>query len=400
MKFFKYILGLLFLFVAPVHAIQYINSVQHFSITIANTNTTGTTTINSVDTTKSIIIFGGFQCGGTTTPAGNMAYLELTNGTTVTAVRQGTPTSQVIVTGCVIECTSSLLTSVQRGLITIASGTSSNTATVSSVNANSSLVNSLYYNTNDSTLVPNTQYPRLSISGTTVTAQTNANTTSDLIVSYQVIEFNPSALNSNVQTWSASFSGGTSSTTTISNVDVNNSFIFLAGSTTDVSTANSNTTLHRTALTNGTTVTFTTDGATGNEVVNGSIVEFAAGVLKSSVQRGSITVNGVTSNTATLSTAVTTTTSMIGWQGFTTSNTATLNRQYTNIALTDSTTVTATKQTATAGGVLVGYAVAEFSTSSSAPVDRKNGMFELLLGRIEKNIKRLQTPSKELALAN
>lgn len=64
-------------------------SVQHGTVTIANSATTGTATVTSVDTTKSWLIRRGY-----TNPSGGTSDLEnviaLTNATTVTGTRVGT----------------------------------------------------------------------------------------------------------------------------------------------------------------------------------------------------------------------------------------------------------------------------------------------------------------------
>lgn len=66
-----------------------IKSIQRGTITIANTFGTNTSTVTSVDTAKSELRFLGQTTNAGTDPANQIARLELTNSTTVTATRAG-----------------------------------------------------------------------------------------------------------------------------------------------------------------------------------------------------------------------------------------------------------------------------------------------------------------------
>lgn len=99
-------------------------------------------------------------------------------------------------------------------------------------------------------------------------------------------------------------------------------------------------------LTNATTITATAGDTSldAAAVVSYEVIEFWPGVIKS-VQRGTIQLVGVASNTATV-TAVNTAKSSLECTGFYAA-TAEPDRFYTKLVLTNGTTITATKNTAT-----------------------------------------------------
>lgn len=73
-----------------------VKSVQTGTIVITATNLTNTATISSVNTAKSVVLFGGWttdNTGGTLTFA---PYLTLTNATTVTATRSNTSNTTTV----------------------------------------------------------------------------------------------------------------------------------------------------------------------------------------------------------------------------------------------------------------------------------------------------------------
>lgn len=71
-----------------------IKSIQRGTIAITSTNQTNTATITSVDTAKSILIHLGQKSGGS--DSSQVAYLELTDATTVTASREGTSSTLTV----------------------------------------------------------------------------------------------------------------------------------------------------------------------------------------------------------------------------------------------------------------------------------------------------------------
>lgn len=154
-------------------------------------------------------------------------------------------------------------------------------------------------------------------------------------------------------------SGTASNTATITGVSLANSMIFMLGREIDTTTGPNNHCAHL-VLTNATTITATRQatGASGL-TVGYVVVEFLPGVIKS-VQRGTISLVAVTSNTATI-TAVNTAKSFVGNLGWTIETTDGAASRVYNLraALTDATTVTASRSLGT-GTAVVSYQVVEF----------------------------------------
>lgn len=344
---------------AAAPSVTYVNSVQQVSITIPANTTSATATISSVGS-LAFIVYGGESTSATATMARGYARVELTNSTIVTAYRNGALTDTVTVNLCVVDATSSLVNSVQSGTVTIGVSNTSSTATISSVNSNYTVLTWLGQTTGDSfSYGANDVY--LSYSGTTLTATRITSNSATPIVGYQVIEFNSAALNSIVQDVKNAWTNTSSSSTqTITSVNVNNTILFYAGSGGNNS-SNAATVKQRATLTNGTTITYNTNTAGSISCqYNLFVVEFASGVLNSSVQRGTITLSGATSRTATISSVTTTKTLMNSLQFTSTQTSSNLPNVLTRVSLTNSTTVTANKNTST-NATTLSYEVAEFT---------------------------------------
>ena len=118
--------------------------------------------------------------------------------------------------------------------------------------------------------------------------------------------------------------------------------------------------MQRAALTNSTTITLNVNSATSIPVIwNGTVVEFVSGVLASAVQRNTITLTGVTSNTATITGVGSK--AVANWCGFSASAGASrLDEAETNLTLTNTTTLTAAKNTSTAN-TTISYEVLDFN---------------------------------------
>jgi len=157
-------------------------------------------------------------------------------------------------------------------------------------------------------------------------------------------------------------------TDTINTVDLDNTYIIFLGATTNVAAENLGVSLFRVELTNATTVTayrYEGDAFTDDLTVQYCVVEFMPGVLKS-VQAGTIFMNGAqhASNTATIN-SVNTTKSVVYHLGEIAAGAATGTepQAYTNLTLTNATTITAFR--GSAGGsstddTTVGYIVTEY----------------------------------------
>ena len=104
--------------------------------TVSTAGSSGTATITSVDTTRSILINLGQTVNDASSPSPSEMYCRiiLTNSTTITITRGtgGNPGARVV-GFVVVEFAPGVLRSVQAAVLTISSG-SSTTATISSVN--------------------------------------------------------------------------------------------------------------------------------------------------------------------------------------------------------------------------------------------------------------------------
>jgi hypothetical protein len=151
--------------------------------------------------------------------------------------------------------------------------------------------------------------------------------------------------------------GNTSNTYTISpSVVAANSLLIWLGQTFDQTDTNNNDSQGSLTFTNGTTITATRVGTANVLTVNGVIVEFHPGVIKS-VQADTITVT--TSTTDTIS-AVNTAKAIVFHLGNTSTDTSGASSvEETALTLTNSTTVTATRGVNSTTAV-VSYRVVEF----------------------------------------
>lgn len=332
----------------------YINSIQQVSITLGSAQSSNTATISAVGA-NAFIVWQGF----TTDEAANNLYLDefatlvLTNSTTVTATRTTSTTGTGTFNCVVIDPTSSLVTGVQAGTIAIVSGTS-NTATITSVDTSLSAVFFLGSSTLSST-VPTSAAGVTLTNATTVTASISS--TGTTTVSYVVVTFASAAIQS-IQQLVKSGTGAATETSVISSVTTGNVLIANGGMKTNSDTF---TRQYHFALTDATTISYTrTSGISGTSpVFYCSVIEFKTGVLKS-LQRGLIVLSSVSSNTATV-TAVTTANSFCNYLNFKSgAATSAPDTAYHKISLTNSTTVTATRNTAGATDSTISYEVVEF----------------------------------------
>lgn len=337
----------------------YVNSVQYININIASGSTSNTATISAVGS-FAFILFNGFEASETLNTARSYARIELTNSTTVTAFRNTGTSGTVTVKCCVVDATSNLIVSVQSGTISIASGSTTGTATVTAPAAGKFALHCLGWISTQTTLSLSNIEPLLTISGTTVTAtrQFSGNTE---VVGFVLIEFAVGALAQDVQSFAKSWtSSATSSTQAITSVNANNTLILWAGS--NGNSAGDESSIEQTAeLTNSTTATLRVSNAgfIGCKY-NFYVIEFASGVLNSAVKRGSTTLTGVTSNTSTIA-SVNTSKSAINFTRYiATSNSANINNVCGDVELTNGTTVTVSRN-GNSGNITGNWEVAEFT---------------------------------------
>lgn len=163
-----------------------------------------------------------------------------------------------------------------------------------------------------------------------------------------------------VQRGTITLAGVASNTATITAVDTSNAYVVLLGYTHSDTAGQAADHWVRIALTNSTTVTATRIGTAGTVVVSFEVVEFLPGRVRS-IQPVSISLASVTTNTATLGTTLLSTAkAYIAWGGSTATPAALVpESSWCDLVLTNTTTVTANRNT-NAGGAVVNGTVVEF----------------------------------------
>lgn len=323
---------------AAAGASSIIQSIQQVQITIGLNAASNTATISSVNTSNTVLLFNG-QTTNSTNPDVTMCRVALTNGTTVTATRGASSSGVTTTVRCtVLEFTSAAVTTgAQTGTITIAAASTSNTATISTVGTTRTWC--VYQGlTTTNTSINNSTFTNLELTNaTTVTAARNGSS-NNAIIGYTIIELSATAVDA-VRNESGTFStNATAPTVTITSTVTARSTLSYNGITSAVSAWDSSS--HRLALTNSTTVTCTRTGtSTSTRVIKFQVIQWATGVLNS-LQTGTTALAFVTSATSTI-TSVNTSKSVITLDNFNTS-VATNSTASSNpaVVLTNSTTVT------------------------------------------------------------
>lgn len=341
-----------------------VRSVQQVSITIAAGSTSNTATITSVNTPSSVVFYGGVTGAltGTVNASTCCASIVLTNATTVTATRNTSDASNSLtVNATVIEFYSTAVKSVQTGSATMTASTSQ-TATITSVNTANAVVVSNGWTTDFTSNGANVYSPLLDLTNATTVTASRATGTNNLTANFTVLEFNSGILNSSTQKGTVAFGAGdVTKTATITSVTTGQAMIVWNGFN-PTSLNNSSNFFPWLTLSDASTVTGTrnTSGVATN--VNFSVLEFKAADIKS-LTRGSITIAGSSaSNTASIS-AVTTSKCIANFLGHTNGTAAQTNfaAGAAEVALTNSTTVTASRGTAgSASTETLGYETVEF----------------------------------------
>lgn len=170
-----------------------VNSMQQITVTSTSANVSDTSTITSVNTSNSTIIYG-YQIAGSTGLNNSQDWcynLQLTNATTVTWTR-GAGSSNTLsrnIYYSVWETPSGIFNSVQRGTISITSATSA-TTTITSVTTTQSVANWLGFNFNGSATLKGTQCASIDLTNaTTVTSHINTSVATTNTCSYEILEY-------------------------------------------------------------------------------------------------------------------------------------------------------------------------------------------------------------------
>lgn len=169
-------------------------------------------------------------------------------------------------------------------------------------------------------------------------------------------QFVPSLIKS-IQRATIDVTSGTSNTATITSVNTERARLRFLGVRI---TGSEDSGMIRLALTNGTTVTATrfSDGGGTTAIVSFEVTEFFHGVIKR-IQRGTVTVNAASATGTATITAVNTAKAELSYLGLESAD-STPQEGQAYIDLTNTTTITATRNTAGAGALTVGYEVVEW----------------------------------------
>ena len=323
---------------------SYVNNVQYGSITIAAGQTTNTYTLPQPILGTAWVEHLGNQPQDTTVADTGDCYGAVTLSGQVVTATIGVAGSAITIYFCVTDANSNLVTSIQQGTIQLGTNTSQTGAISAVVVANSTVIHNGQYNpvTMIGTM-PKTQCG-LEITATNqVTAHCNtANSSPGTVVAFTVINWNSSALNSNVQQFNlTSVASSTTDTQTITSVNASNS-LYISGGWTSVDTS-IRFGFFGATLTNGTTVTYTRGFASANtRTYYGAVVEFISGVMAQAVQRGVNTITaGNTSQTTTITSGDPTAITLRHLGSYVNSNTQAFSEAMTALTLTNGSTITA-----------------------------------------------------------
>lgn len=171
-----------------------LDSIQRLNTAYALSSGTDTTTITSVDTSRAVLLYGGWDVSASGNAQVEYVRNVLTNGTTITHNAGGSSSASGDTSLNVVEFLSGDVASLQRGVITIANGTSSNDATITSVDTSKAAViwSGHEIATSGTTNAASSLLPTVELlNSTTVRAQMGNNAPGGpMEVPYQVIEFN------------------------------------------------------------------------------------------------------------------------------------------------------------------------------------------------------------------
>lgn len=260
----------------------------------------------------------------------------------------------------------SLIKSIQPVEITIASGSNSNTATITAVNTEKTVILYNGQRSSDSSLNPAEDFIRITLTNsTTVTANTNTtNAANSRIICATVVEFYEWAVNKVIYSTVTS-SAVTQVDTTIANVDTARSAVLYLGQTTDRTSYNVIRDSVALQLLNATTVRATRGSTTAgdNITIGFCVVEFAADGIIQSIQTAEVAVAAsATSGTSAIS-AVTVNKCLTvygGWRQTVLGVNDT--RCFPRGELTNSTTLTCYINTAYSGQTNIRLTVIEFKS--------------------------------------
>lgn len=328
-----------------------VSSIQAVTITIAAGATSGTASITSVDTTKSVERLIGW-----TYPAnvGNgsvfMPAVALTAGNQITAYRNTSDASNALtVYAIVTQYNSSKINNIQRGSTALSSAQTSNTTSVTSVTTTNSAVQ---YNgcitAGTGLAITAYQCAAALTAATTITGSRGATGSVADTLYWTLAEFASGVLNSSTQ--SASFSVTGTGSATISSVATAQTMLWYGGNTSASGTGSWANNVYNT-LASSTSIS----GVSANTPVGATTIKVTAVEYKStdvqSVNRGTTTIASGTSQTDTTISAITIANTDLSHVGSTASATASLDpsKTYPYVSITSTTNVRVAINTAISG---------------------------------------------------
>lgn len=227
---------------------------------------------------------------------------------------------------------------VQQVSITIASGATTGTATITAVGAGAFIVWDGQTTTDSSTAV--SALARIEITNTTtITATRNTSSTDTITINAVVIDGDATNLIKSVQSGTTTIlTAATTGTSTISAVTNTNTAIFFLGTST-ASAAGSLLRVDCNVSLAGTTVTATRGASSGADVVGWCVVEYQAAALNSSTQNFSVTTTATGTSFSTTISSVTTGNTMLAFGGFVSGSVGIAGRDYPRLSLASATSV-------------------------------------------------------------
>ena len=164
------------------------SNTQAVSINVSGTSSTAT--ISSVDTTKTWLCYGGMFSKSGGVGIGFNPYISLTNGTTVTGLRNSSSATVPNVKGTVIEFKSADIASVNRQITIVGASSTTGTTTISSIDTTKAFVQYLGETSTTTSYEVDEDSSHISITdSTTLTAERYLAAAQQPRVSNECIEF-------------------------------------------------------------------------------------------------------------------------------------------------------------------------------------------------------------------
>lgn len=161
---------------------------------VSGTSTSQTATISAITMAQTMLFYGGckYTGGAGTTPVVDL-QLQLTSTTQVTGTAGTSVSGTMSAPFSVIEFKSASIKSLQRGLISMSTAQTSNTATITSVNTAATIANYLnFWNSGTASNTYDIKAATIQLTNaTTITSNRHGTSSTTDSVSYEAIEFVP-----------------------------------------------------------------------------------------------------------------------------------------------------------------------------------------------------------------